>query len=100
MWRRARTSRGNWPRSPSTTRSNSKSAAAAEQIISVKLQMSPLPLVWHVQTPTNPSSVNIPRNRKLVIVAYADGTIRRHRLSDGQELLALFVHAKDRRWVA
>ena len=37
---------------------------------------------------------------KVVIVAYGDGTIRWHRLDDGQELLALFVHAKDRRWVA
>ena len=34
------------------------------------------------------------------MAAYADGTIRWHRLSDGQELLALFVHAKDRRFIA
>jgi WD40 repeat protein len=45
-------------------------------------------------------AVNIPRDGRLVIAAYGDGTIRWHRLSDGQELLALFVHAKDRRWVA
>jgi len=32
--------------------------------------------------------------------AYGDGTIRWHRLGDGQELLALFVHAKDRRFIA
>lgn len=44
--------------------------------------------------------VNIPRDGKLVVAAYDDGTIRWHRLADGQELLALFVHAKDRRWVA
>jgi len=44
--------------------------------------------------------VNIPRAGKLVIAAYGDGTVRWHRLSDGQELLALFVHAVDRRWVA
>jgi hypothetical protein len=36
----------------------------------------------------------------VAIAAYSDGTIRWHRLSDGQELLAVFVHAKDRRWVA
>jgi hypothetical protein len=41
--------------------------------------------------------VNIPRDGKVVVAAYGDGTIRWHRLSDGQELLALFVHAKDRR---
>jgi hypothetical protein len=34
------------------------------------------------------------------VAAYDDGTIRWHRLADGQELLALFVHAKDRRFVA
>ena len=43
---------------------------------------------------------NIPDDAKVVIVAYGDGTIRWHRLDNGQELLALFVHAKDRRWVA
>ncbi len=30
---------------------------------------------------------------------YADGAIRWQRLSDGEELLALFVHAKDRRYI-
>ena len=44
--------------------------------------------------------VNISGNGKLVVAAYADGTIRWHRLSDGQELLALFVHAEDRRYIA
>jgi WD40 repeat protein len=45
-------------------------------------------------------AVNIPRDGKVVVAAHGDGTIRWHRLSDGEELLALFVHAKDRRWVA
>jgi WD40 repeat protein len=44
--------------------------------------------------------VNISRDGRLVAAAYADGTIRWHRMSDGQELLALFVHAKDKRYVA
>ena len=44
--------------------------------------------------------MNISGNGKLVVAAYGDGTIRWHRLSDGQELLALFVHAKDRRFIA
>lgn len=44
--------------------------------------------------------VNVPRDGKLVIAAYGDGTIRWHRLDKGQELLALFVHKDDRRWVA
>ncbi len=33
-------------------------------------------------------------------MAYADGTIRWHRWSDGQVLLTLFVHKEDKRWVA
>jgi WD40 repeat protein len=44
--------------------------------------------------------VNISRDGRLVVAAYGDGTIRWHRLSDGQELLALFVHTKDKRYVA
>jgi hypothetical protein len=44
--------------------------------------------------------VNISGDGRLVAAVYGDGTIRWHRLSDGQELLALFVHAKDRRYVA
>jgi Caspase domain len=44
--------------------------------------------------------VNIARDGKLVVAAYSDGTIRWHRLDDGEELLTLFVHAQDRRWVA
>jgi hypothetical protein len=35
-----------------------------------------------------------------VVVAYGDGTIRWHRLSDGKELLALFIHPDGQRWIA
>jgi hypothetical protein len=34
-----------------------------------------------------------------VVAAYADGTIRWHRLSDGKELLAFFPHMDKKRWV-
>jgi hypothetical protein len=34
-----------------------------------------------------------------VVAAYVDGTIRWHRLSDGEEILALFVNAKTLEWV-
>jgi WD40 repeat protein len=44
--------------------------------------------------------VNINGDGTTVITALHDGTIRWHRLSDGEELLALFVHAKDRRYIA
>src|SRR5205085_9159990 len=37
---------------------------------------------------------------RLVLAAYGDGTVRWHRPSDGQELLALFVNKDDLRWVA
>ncbi len=43
--------------------------------------------------------VNIPRDGKFVVAAYDDGTIRWLRLSDGEEVLALFVNAKTREWV-
>ena len=57
--------------------------------------------LWQKPVPGTTWGVNIGGNGKLVVVAYADGTIRWHRLSDGQELLALFrVHAKDRRYIA
>jgi WD40 repeat protein len=56
--------------------------------------------IWNRATHGTLWGVNIPRNGKLVVAAHGDGTIRWHRLTDGQELLALFVHAKDRRWVA
>jgi WD40 repeat protein len=56
--------------------------------------------LWRKAAPGAAWSVNIARDGGLVLAAYGDGTIRWHRLSDGQELLALFVHKLDRRWVA
>ena len=56
--------------------------------------------LWRKPIPGIAWGVNISGNGKLVVAAYSDGTIRWHRLSDGQELLALFVHAKDRRYIA
>jgi WD40 repeat protein len=57
--------------------------------------------LWAKLAPVSPTwGVNISLDGKLVVAAYGDGTLRWHRLSDGEELLALFVHAKDRRWVA
>ena len=56
--------------------------------------------LWQKPVPGVAFGVNIDGDGKLVVAAYADGTIRWHRLSDGQELLALFVHAEDRRYIA
>ena len=55
--------------------------------------------LWSKTGPGVAWGVNIPRGGKFVVVAYGDGTIRWHRLSDGEEVLALFVNAKTREWV-
>jgi hypothetical protein len=44
-------------------------------------------------------AVNVTGDGRLVVAAYGDGTIRWHRLSDGEELLALYPHADRERWV-
>jgi WD40 repeat protein len=56
-------------------------------------------LLWQKPVPSIAYGVNIPRDGKAVVVAYYDGTIRWHRLSDGGEVLSLFVNAKTREWV-
>jgi hypothetical protein len=40
--------------------------------------------LWRRPVPGEAWSVNIPRDGGLLVVAYADGTIRWHRLQDGQ----------------
>lgn len=55
--------------------------------------------IWEKQVPGDAWAVNVTKDAKLVVVAYGDGTIRWHRMSDGEELLALFVHAEDRSWI-
>ena len=56
--------------------------------------------LWQKPVPGAAFGVNISHDGGLVVAAYGDGTIRWHRLSDGQELLALFVDAKDKRFIA
>jgi hypothetical protein len=55
--------------------------------------------LWSKRGPGVAWGVNIPRGGKYVAAAYSDGTIRWLRLSDGEEVLALFVNAKTREWV-
>lgn len=55
---------------------------------------------WQKEGPGVAWGVTFAHGGDLVVVAYGDGTLRWHRWSDGQELLALFVHRDDRRWVA
>ncbi len=56
--------------------------------------------LWEKAVPGVAWGVNVSGDGRLVAAAYGDGTIRWHRMSDGKELLALFVHAKDKRYVA
>ncbi len=55
---------------------------------------------WSSIAPDEVFGVNLAKDDSVVVAAYGDGMIRWHRWTDGQELLALFVDAKDRRWVA
>jgi WD40 repeat protein len=56
--------------------------------------------LWTKDVPSLINAVNITRDGRIVVASNQDGTLRWHRLSDGKELLALFIHAEDRRYVA
>jgi WD40 repeat protein len=56
--------------------------------------------LWTHKVPGPVWGVNITGDGRLVVAAYGDGTIRWHRMDDGRELLALFVLADKRNWVA
>ena len=56
--------------------------------------------VWQKPVPTVAWAVNVTGDGRLVVAGYGDGTIRWHRISDGEEVLALFVHRDGQRWVA
>jgi WD40 repeat protein len=57
--------------------------------------------IWPVSrsVPGEAFHVNVTHNGRLAVIGYGDGTIRWLRLSDGEELLALFIHP-DGRWIA
>ncbi len=56
--------------------------------------------LWRIEAPGTVWAVNISADGRWAVAAYADGTIRWHRLSDGKQLVALFPHADRKRWVA
>lgn len=56
--------------------------------------------IWKRFVPGIVWGVLCPDDAPVVIAAYGDGTIRWHRLSDGEEVLACFPHRDGRRWVA
>ena len=55
---------------------------------------------WKSPVPSIAWGVNLSPDGRTVVAAFSDGTIRWFRWSDGQELLALFVHVPTKRWVA
>jgi WD40 repeat protein len=56
--------------------------------------------IWSRATPGAVWGVNVSADGRLIVAAYNDGTIRWHRVSDGEELLALFIHPDGQRWIA
>jgi WD40 repeat protein len=44
--------------------------------------------------------VNLSQDGRLAVAAAGDGTIRWYRMSDGRELLALFIEREQREWIA
>jgi WD40 repeat protein len=56
--------------------------------------------IWQREVPDVVYGVNVSANGKVIVAAYGDGTIRWHRASDGEELLALFMHPDGQRWIA
>src|SRR5262249_15995600 len=44
--------------------------------------------------------VNLSQDGRLAVAAAGDGTIRWYRMSDGRELLALFLEREHREWIA
>lgn len=55
---------------------------------------------WRFAVPGTTWGVNVGAKGRIAVAAFGDGTIRWFRTSDGKELLALFAHARDKRWVA
>jgi hypothetical protein len=56
--------------------------------------------LWTHRTPSWAGAVNISGDGRLVVAAYADGTVRWHRATDGVELLALMPLSDGKNWAA
>ena len=56
--------------------------------------------LWERSAPGEAWAVNITGDGRLVVAAYADGTIRWHRMSDGVELLSFMPRPDRTNWVA
>ena len=56
-------------------------------------------LLWRTVIGGLARGVTLVKGDKVAIAALSDGTIRWYRMSDGNELMALFVHSTDKRWI-
>ncbi|MBU0499301.1 MAG: caspase family protein [Gammaproteobacteria bacterium] len=56
-------------------------------------------LEWKIPVLNPAWGVNLSQDGRLAVAAFGDGTIRWYRYSDGQELLALFVHKETKEWI-
>lgn len=54
---------------------------------------------WSLSAPGIAWGLNLARDGRLVVAAFGDGTIRWYRAADGRELLALFPHRDQKRWL-
>jgi WD40 repeat protein len=54
---------------------------------------------WKVPAPGDVVGLNISGDGSVVVAAYGDGTIRWYRSSDSKEILALYPHPDQKRWV-
>lgn len=55
--------------------------------------------LWEQRTPAAVWASNVSGDGQWVVVALGDGTVRWHRMRDGREQLALFVHVDGKRWI-
>lgn len=56
--------------------------------------------LWEKRTSGAVWGVNVSGDGRWVVAALGDGSVRWHRMSDGEEQLALFVHGDRERWIA
>ncbi|WP_005034024.1 caspase family protein [Holophaga foetida] len=54
---------------------------------------------WRKAAPALAWTVNVSGDGAVGMAGYADGTLRWHRMSDGQELMALYVHTISHKWI-
>jgi archaellum component FlaG (FlaF/FlaG flagellin family) len=56
-------------------------------------------MLWKVATPSTIYAVNVADSIQVAVASLGDGTIRWYRISDGKELLALYVNKITKRWI-